>query len=227
MTDTTGASNNPGSRLRAALAILAALLLLAGILWLTQRGEDESTRVEALDAPAECGPVLRHPTEGAGAHVNKATYTAAPPSFGDHAPRWEVRAASFYDVQSRPAVPVLVHNLEHGYNIVWYDQTVLDDDQALRRLQAIASKYDDLDGSPDPANAIIAAPWTAADGADFPRGMHYAFTHWYADPDDRTRSRADEAGLTKYCSDISADLVHTWMADHPLAEAPEGFPDLL
>lgn len=30
-----------------------------------------------------------------------------------------------------------------------------------------------------------------------------------------------------YCTDISADIVADWMTDHPLREAPEGFPDLM
>jgi hypothetical protein len=57
--------------------------------------------------------------------------------------------------------------------------------------------------------------------------MHYALTHWYADPTDRSRSRADEVGLTRYCAGISAEVVQAWMTDHPLRDAPEGFPELM
>jgi len=215
---------------RVVLAVAVALVVLVAAAWWSLRaGEDDrQSRANTSTATAaDCGPVLRKPTEGAGAHVDDATYDSAPPSFGDHASRWEVSAASFYDVEDRPEVPVLVHNLEHGYNILWYDQSVLDDDAALSRVREIADRYATLDRSPDPDNAFIAVPWTSADGAAFPEGMHYALTHWYADPTDRTRSRADEEGLTKYCSAISANIVEDWMTDHPLREAPEGYPDLM
>lgn len=94
------------------------------------------------------------------------------PAFGDHAPRWEVRAESFWDVADRPEVDVLVHNLEHGYTILWYDQTVVDDEQALTRVQQIADRYATLGRSPDPATALIAAPWIVADGPSFPDDRH-------------------------------------------------------
>ena len=191
------------------------------------RATDGSASSRVEPTTADCGPLLRQPTEGAGVHVDNAQYDAAPPSFGDHSDRWEVRAASFYDVTTRPDLDVLVHNLEHGYNILWYDQTVVGDREALDRVRDIAGDYATLGRSPDPTKAFIAAPWTAEDGSAFPEGMPYALTHWYADPDDRTRSRADEEGLTRYCPDISTGIVEDWMTEHPLREAPEGYPDLM
>ena len=214
---------------RVGLAAVVALVVVAATWWWLRASDDgPHTEAEASTATtADCDPVIREPTDGAGAHVDDASYDAAPPAFGDHAGRWEVRAEAFYTVEDRPEVSVLVHNLEHGYNILWYDQTVLDDDDALARVQVIADRYATLDRSPDPATAFIAVPWTTADGSTFPHGMHYALTHWYADPTDRTHSRADEAGLTRYCADICAEIVEDWMTTHPLREAPEGYPDLM
>jgi len=221
-------SSGTGPRRRALLAVVVILVVVAaGWWWVTGQDDPPSGDTAAASDAVECGPVLREPTNGAGAHVDDATYDVAPPSFGDHASRWEVRANSFYDVDDRPRVSVLVHNLEHGYNILWYDQTVVDDADALARVQEIANDYAGLDRAPDPATAFIAAPWTDADGAGFPEGMHYALTHWYADPSDRTRSRVDEEGLTRYCPEISAEIVEDWMTDYPLSDAPEGFPDLM
>ena len=57
--------------------------------------------------------------------------------------------------------------------------------------------------------------------------MHYALTHWYADPTDRTRFGDDELGLTRFCAEISTDVVQQWMDDYPLSDAPEGYPDLM
>ena len=102
-----------------------------------------------------------------------------------------------------------------------------DDGAALADVREIADEYASLGRGRDPATAFIAAPWTADDGDAFPDGAHYAFTHWYADPADRTRSRADEIGLTRYCAGLSPEAVREWMTDYPLKDAPEGYPDLM
>jgi hypothetical protein len=149
-------------------------------------------------------------------------YTAAPPASGDHRSRWAVLAPNFYTVRNRPEVAVLVHNLEHGYNILWYDETVVENRKELARVRRIANSYD---GAPrDPDTALIAAPWTSQDGAAFPAGRHYAFTHWYADPADRTSSRDDEIGYTQYCRQLTSKAVAQWMKNYPLQNSPEGFP---
>jgi Protein of unknown function (DUF3105) len=224
---------DPATRRRLVIAIPLAAILLAVAGWSWQRSENPAPS-SAMTGTGEsrdsgCGPVLREPAAGAGAHLDgePIVYPAAPPSFGDHRSRWEVRAHSFYGVEDRPDIAVLVHNLEHGYNILWYDQTVIDDTEALDRVREIARRYASLDGERDPATAFIAAPWTTQDGADFPHGMNYALTHWYADPTDRTGSRADERGVTQYCADVSAEIVQQWMDAYPLTDAPEGFPDLM
>lgn len=218
-------------RLIIAVAVAVTLLGIAGWFWLQDEHSPSNSAVTGTSESGDpgCGPVLREPTRGAGAHIDDEPilYDSAPPSFGDHSRRWEVRALSFYGVEDRPDVPVLVHNLEHGYNILWYDQTVIGDADAMDKVREIADAYATLDREPDPDTAFIAAPWTAEDGADFPDGMNYALTHWYADPTDRTRSQADEVGLTQYCADISDEVVQQWMDDYPFEHAPEGYPDLM
>jgi len=139
----------PKTRRRRHLVIVVAVALVviaaAGSAWLTERdgSRPTSAAVTGQGAPdstaSKCGPVLRTSAAGAGEHIDNAPIAyPAPPSFGDHRSRWEVRAASFYDVDSRPEVAVLVHNLEHGYNILWYDETVADDNDAVARVQEIA-----------------------------------------------------------------------------------------
>lgn len=172
---------------------------------------------------AACDPVSAHAVD-ASDHVDGADlrYTAAPPSYGDHRSRWAVLAPNFYTVRTRPEVAVLVHNLEHGYNVLWYDATVVQDRDLLTRVRRIANSYD---GAPrDPDTALIAAPWTSRDGSAFPTGRHYAFTHWYADPTDSTNSRDDEIGYTQYCTRLTGKAVAQWMKNYPLKNSPEGFP---
>ncbi|MDQ4054732.1 MAG: DUF3105 domain-containing protein [Actinomycetota bacterium] len=229
----------PTRRRQVVVVVAFALIVIAaaGLVWLEtcedNQPADTAVAQEATnDNPAvsepDCRSVLRVPAGEDGDHIDDEPITyPAPPSFGDHRSHWQVRAASFYDVDSRPDVAVLVHNLEHGYNILWYDQTVADDEDALALVREIADGYAGLDGAPDPATGFIAAPWTAGDGDAFPAGMHYALTHWYADPHDRTRSRSDEVGLTRYCADVNAETVQSWMDHYPLTNAPEGYPDLM
>lgn len=58
----------------------------------------------------------------------------------------------------------LVHNLEHGYYILWYDDTVLEDAELLGQVRALAESNDGA--TPDPAMAPIFAAWTS--GKDRP-----------------------------------------------------------
>jgi len=212
--------------------LVAVSVLVAGalaVLVVVLRSPDDSP-TPATDAgrevgaagPADCDPVRGEPAVDH-AHVDDQTLRyPAPPASGDHSGRWAVLPRPFYTVADRPDAAVLVHNLEHGYNILWYDLTVVDDAEALERVREIAEVYT-LTGR-DPADAFIAAPWSAADGGPMPEGRHYALTHWYADPEAPGRGRTDEIGYTRYCATVDADLVRQWMADYPLRDAPEGYP---
>ena len=84
-------------------------------------------------------------------------------------------ARKFYTAQDRPALGTLVHNLEHGYTILWYDDTVAKDSDQMDQIRAIADKFA---GTTDLRDKFKAVPWTADDGKAFPDGQHIAFTHW-------------------------------------------------
>ncbi len=208
-----------------AVSTLVAVVLVGVTVWsLEQDGETVPPEDEPgtpTPAAAPCDPVRSEPVEES-RHIDAHPLQySAPPASGNHSSRWAVLSPPFYGVADRPKVSVLVHNLEHGYNILWYDETVAGDAEELDLVMSIARSYGSLER--DPAKAFIAAPWTAEDGEAMPAGMHYALTHWYADPQDRTRSRDDEVGYTMYCRAISADVVRRWMRDHPLRDAPEGY----
>ncbi len=182
------------------------------------------TELAEIGVPAEqaqCDPVQETPADQ-NEHVESGPieYTAAPPSFGSHRPIWAPFERKFYTTQDRPEVGQLVHNLEHGYNILWYDDTVAKDDQALADVRGLAAKFSGSER--DPSRAFIAAPWTGEDGGQFPEGKHYAFSHWYADPDDTTGSRDEEIGYTQYCGRLSGEVVADWMEQYPQSDAPEG-----
>ena len=61
-----------------------------------------------------------------------------------------------------------MHNLEHGYTILWYDETVADDDDMLNAVEGIAEKFRSDDDNF--RFKFIAAPWTSEDGERVPRG---------------------------------------------------------
>jgi len=173
---------------------------------------------------AGCQEIVTESAEGSNDHREIGTdivYQDAPPAFGPHYNQTAGFQRKYYSTGDRPDIEYLVHNLEHGYNVLWYDDTVVEDTKLLDELRLLAESYDGAERDPD--TALIATPWTAEDGAPFPDGMSYALTHWYADPADRTRSRADERAVTTYCAGLSPDVVQEWMEDYPLQHAPEGF----
>jgi hypothetical protein len=161
---------------------------------------------------AGCSKVKSVDATGSGQHIDppkKITYQGAPPAFGPHWPNYlqgsELR--SFYTKTDRPEIERLVHSLEHGHTIIWYDETVKPGTKAYKDIRAMAEKYD-----PE-TDKIMAAPWNASDGDSFPSGDHVALTHWTG-PD-------KQKGITLYCKVPSGAVVKKFIADYPANSAPE------
>ena len=168
-----------------------------------------------------CGDIITKDAKGSGEHRDEneqITYDDAPPAFGPH---WNVGGFApvpiddrFYTEDSRPELEQLVHNLEHGFTILWYDETAADDASMLGEIKAIADKLDYSDTNN--RLSFIAAPWTSDDGKDFPDGEHIAFTHWSAD-----QGSDKSEGIWQYCSEPSGEALETFMKDYPYYDAPE------
>lgn len=154
------------------------------------------------------------------------TYPDAPPAFGPHWNEANVAPApfddKFYDKDDRPELEALVHNLEHGYTILWYDDTVADDNDQMNQIEAIAKKF-----KVDDDNfrlKFIAAPWTSADakeeagqkGMTFPEGTHLAFSHWVGAQGDQK-----SVGVWQYCTETSGAALKSFMDTYPYTDAPE------
>jgi len=187
--------------------------VLALLLGLTACTEDSSGPAGS-SADATCqSPVetpFTAPPDGR-IHVQngtQVTYPTAPPAAGVH---WAVPLRrsdyrTFYSPQDRPAKEQLVHSLEHGFTIVWYDETLATDSGAVAELQRLAGRLTVLNG-------ILVVPWKSTDGADFPDGAHLALTHW-------TGPR-DQKAVHQYCTGVSTKAVADFAKRYTSLNAPE------
>ena len=188
--------------------------------------------IGATAAAAACTDVKEADATGAGEHTtDPVVYDVQPPSYGKHNPTAADAGIHLYTVDDRPDVEILVHNLEHGWTIVWYDETIADDDATMKELETAAATYD-AHGS-DPQYDVIFAPWTSDDGTAIPGGKHIAFTHWsihqptYDPSVFTTAQEADTTipsfGESEYCADFSGAALGTFTTAYPYDDAPEGY----
>ena len=89
--------------------------------------------------------------------TDPGSYNSDPPTSGLHYP--EEATAKFYDTNyyTYPA-GYLVHNLEHGYVIFWYNCNALSESDCADLKTQIKSAMDDLGGI-----KLIAYPWPSLD----------------------------------------------------------------
>jgi hypothetical protein len=164
-------------------------------------------------ASASCDDVISEPAEGVNAHVGPGTstpdtvrveYPTAPPAFGEHYPSPAYPASEFYTAEDRPAMEALVHNLEHGYTIVWYDEALPEDQQSqLRRISELARDMDETAGK------FIVSAWDASYG-DLPEGKPVAMSHW-----------GTQDGHRQYCGAVSGEAIEQFVKDFPYTDSPE------
>ena len=170
------------------------------------------------ESKAGCQDVVKKKATGNQEHKpigTPITYADAPPAFGAHWPTPAPFERKFYTEGDRPEVEYLVHNLEHGYSLLWYDATIAKDDDKLAAVKAIASKFEGTELT----DKFIAQPWTSKDGKGFPKGTHIALTHWSAggDPSDVSK----QEGVWQYCADPSGEVVTQFTKDYPYTDSPE------
>lgn len=205
------------------VVVVAGLLAAALIPYLKDRAKAEElagtsvSKIGATAAAAQCGDIITRKTDHKQTHIpdpTPITYPDAPPAFGAHRPQAASFERNYYTAADRPEVAELVHNLEHGYVIAWYDDTLAEDKDQLDQLKAIANKFKDAN------TRFIVAPWTGDDGKAFPEGKHLALTRWSADakdPGDQSKQR----GNWQYCGKTSGAVISDFVAKWPNAESPE------
>jgi len=166
-------------------------------------------------AAANCGSVINDPVTGSGTHVGPGTnqpnktkvdYAEVPPTSGEHFAQPAFPASPFYTAADRPRMEQLVHNLEHGYTILWYDNTVTDKQRdELSDLSESARETDAV----GPGKKFIVSEWDDTYG-DFPEGKHFALSHWGA-----------KQGHRQLCGKLSGEVVAAFLDKFPATDAPE------
>ncbi len=186
----------------------------------------------SIGAPASaCDKITTKPATGSSEHVptnSQVIYESAPPAFGAHWNEQNVAPAPFnikmYKESDRPELESLVHNLEHGYTILWYDESIADDADELNVIDGIADKF--RSDSNNLRLKFIAAPWTSADEKEegdkgkFPDGMHIAFSHWSAGGSGESDT-SKQVGVFQYCSQPSGEALKDFMLEYPYTDSPE------
>jgi hypothetical protein len=206
-----------------AICIVLAMALLAYPLFLFVK-DYQASRLSISDigvsaAAAGCAAVQENAATGNQEHVaegTKVTYAQTPPDSGKHYPSPAQFSKRFYTVQDRPAVETLVHNLEHGYTVLWYRDTM--PQKQIDQLSSIAKTF--KSEAYDPTQKFIAAPWSETDGAGFPDGKNVVLARWYADPANPADT-ATQKGIRQSCAAVSGAAVKDFMAKYPSTSAPE------
>jgi len=192
-------------------------------LWWTQR---DLPALNEIGAPASsCQDVITEPAVGGEDHLpvgTPLTVEDSPPAFGQHYDVWEPIDRKLYGTSDRPEIGKLIHNLEHGYTILWYDETAADDADTVSDIRAIASKFQGADDNY--RNKFKAAPWTSEDGDPFPDGQHIALTHWSVGGTGEDAT-GEQVGVWQYCSAPSGAALEDFMVQYPYVDSPE--PDAI
>jgi len=202
-------------------AVLALALLAYPVYLFVDDYRMRSATLDDIGAPvsaAGCEPAAENPATGNQEHVadgTKVSYAQTPPDTGAHYNSPAPFTKRFYTMDDRPPVENLVHNLEHGYTVVWYRDTISENEKSL--LEQISKTFAGDDYTTD---KLIAAPWSEADGAGFPEGKNVVLAHWAADPSDPSDT-TKQKGVRQACTLVSGPAVKDFMAKYPSSMAPE------
>lgn len=163
---------------------------------------------------ADCGKITQDKSTGVQQHVQvgvRVKYDQIPPSSGPHYSNpVAFQASPFFTTKDNPPVENVVHNMEHGYTILWYDPKLTGDD--LNEIKDMALRLRD-DAQ---YQQFIATPWDPTYGA-FPADKYIALTHWSA-PDTKT---GVGYGHRLFCGRLSGQAVQDFMDKFPATDAPE------
>jgi hypothetical protein len=211
-----------------AVCVLVAVGIIVAAAWgpVVDHFRQQKYAGKALEqigsSAAVCQKPVTKPATGNQQHLpdgSPISYSDNPPAFGEHYIDPDPMARKFYTSQDRPALGTLVHNEEHGYTILWYDDSVAGDSDQMAQIRAIADKFA---GTGDQRDKFKAVPWSQDDGDPFPGDQHVAFTHWsVGGTANAAAGNAKQVGVWQYCSSTSGAALKTFMLDYPFSDSPE------
>ena len=201
-----------------AVAVLVGIALVAAVAvpsYLKKRNDPANKDLSAFGvaaAAAGCSSEQTTPgtnTDALRTHVadgTKEKYKTVPPSYGPHWASPAVPARAFYTKDDRPQIEQLVHNLEHGYTVLWYDSTIKGAELATLKDVATSGQSDSSVGG---GRKFIVSAWDDAYGK-LPAGKHLGISHWGA-----------KSSVTQVCGKVSGAAVKSFLKAHPSTDAPE------
>lgn len=193
--------------------LVLGLVAAVAVVILRQVRAGDITKIGVAAAAASCDPVTSDKVTGASDHVGPGTptpavtevqYATSPPSSGKHFAVPEAPSRAFYTASDRPRLETLVHNLEHGYTIVWYDEkTPKAQQEELKKLAPVGRKDDNA------GPKFIVSAWDSSRGA-FPAGKNIAISHWGL-----------KQGHRQYCGSVSGTVIKDFVKKYPFSDSPE------
>ncbi|MBA2560582.1 MAG: DUF3105 domain-containing protein [Propionibacteriales bacterium] len=171
------------------------------------------TTVDGTSTPADrggCGDEVDNAAAEA-SHVETGTemsYDGVPPVSGAHWSQYPDLSKPVYSADDRPQLGELIHSQEHGWTVVWYDDSITTSDGEMARLSKVA---DDV-AAADPVKVVF-VPWTANDGAAFPDRAHIAITHWGVS--------GGGSENRQFCAEPNAEAILAFVARHPYTDSSE------
>jgi hypothetical protein len=205
----------------ALLLVLGAAIAFAIVKDRPVQPEAAISAIGVSAAAASCDPVTKDKTGGNGEHVDtsgaapQVKYATVPPSSGGHYQAPEVSDRRFFTAADRPKMERLVHNLEHGYTVLWYDQQAGEAKKA--QLEELAKVANTIDAA---SQKFIVSAWDPSYG-ELPAGKKFALSHWSATPGTEQTSVANQEGNRQLCGDLSGEVVKTFIDKHPRTSSPE------
>ena len=156
------------------VAIAVVILAAVTIAIIAQRGgENEAPPAPKGVATAEagCDEIQDFKEEGS-THVEAGTdveYDTIPPTSGNHWPTENLAESGFYPDE----VPEesLVHNLEHGQIVIWYDPNA--PQETIDNLEKFADSANDPNSPGSTGEPLIVVPYDKV-----PEGKSFVLTAW-------------------------------------------------
>jgi hypothetical protein len=192
---------------------LVLLAALGGVITFAIQ-DAKSKQIQNLGASvaaASCAPITTDAQDGQGEHVGPGTqkasetsvpYKMIPPSSGPHFASPSISSTKFFTAKDRPALETLVHNLEHGYTILFYDG-----DAAKNKISLIKDITAQANKLPESQNKFLAVEWDKSRGA---LEKPWVLSHW---------SRAN--GHRQFCGDLSGQVIVDFVKKYPLTDTQE------